>query len=171
LYIFYYWKLPAEEIPGLFSLPSYERRKDAASKVIEDMKGQLDNRVESYIKALPTCPMILGFHAVNTHADADKCCFCPCGRKLAQWRTENGLWWHSNCDSGKFMPNGLVIHLKTIGASNVDKEQIYHVTAYKYLAALYANFWGPDKAHKALCDVGSNEYNKAVSAEIKSACE
>jgi hypothetical protein len=114
-----------------------------------------------FIRALPTCPLILGFHVVKTHANADKCCFCPCGPKLKNWRDK---FAGQTCTANSsFMPNGLVDHL------NAEKKKgcMLHWIVYTYLDILYADFWGPNIKHKALYNVGSKDYKKAEAEEKK----
>jgi hypothetical protein len=90
------------------------------------------------------------------------------GNKMLPWRERHGLAdmvRHCRC-SGKehccasdarFTPKGLMDHLKS------KKQCFLHLGTYLYLYTIYRGLRGT--GHKALFDVGSDDYKNAEAAE------
>jgi hypothetical protein len=130
--------------------------------------SELDGVYKDIIKALQDCPMILGFHAVMTHANATACCYCPCSKKLQPWRAHHGI--HDEryqCGSSPFTPSGIVAHLNQL-QRNVSANNplgMFHWIALRYIWQLYGNYWGPGVPHKGLCNMNDREYRAAEAKE------
>jgi hypothetical protein len=123
---------------------------------------------EPFAEALQDCPMILGFHAVMTHANANACCYCPCARKLQPWRACHNIHdKYYQCGSNPFTPSGLVAHLNQLqtNASANNPLAMFHWIALRYVRQLYGNYWGPGVPHKGLCNMNDREYRAAEAKE------
>lgn len=130
---------------------------------------ELRQKAPHFINSLDDCPLILGFHAIMTHANADECCFCPCSKKLQPWREHYRIQLPI-CGDGKkaqrYTPNGLVAHLRPPNQQmNLDATSMYHIIALKYLEALYQNYWGQGIHHKGLYILATSDYKKAQAKE------
>ena len=133
--------------------------------IIKDLR----QKAPHFINSLDYCPLILGFHAIMTHANADECCFCPCSKKLQPWREQYRIQLPI-CGDGKkaqrYTPNGLVAHLRPPNQQmNLDATSMYHIIALKYLEALYQNYWGQGINHKGLYILATSDYKKAQAKE------
>ena len=144
--------------------------EDDDDDVSRDDGTELQENLERFITALQDAPMILGFHAVETHADANVCCYCPCSKKLKVWRDHHDLEIPL-CGDGKtaqkYSPNALVAHLKVLSQPTVHSNgtAAYHRVALKYIEALYENYWGVGIHHKGLYNLNDKGYNKASNEE------
>jgi hypothetical protein len=129
--------------------------------------------VEQYIPfilALPECPMNLGFHVLGVTANAEKCCYCPCGPKLSTWRNKFfGMAEEGHrCDTGSRMaPSGFIDHLEQyINPPGTFKAPcLYHWIVHTYLVCLYKDFWGSGLSHKAFYKLNDTSYRRADAAE------
>jgi hypothetical protein len=128
----------------------------------------LVERYRKFITALSDCPMILGFHSLRTHKNADKCCYCPCGSSLKPWRGTHGISL-SVCGSSRFSANGLMDHLRQLSfpSGSLQAPCLHHWMTLTYLETLYADFWSPGTGHKALYKMGDTKYRAAEEAEAR----
>ena len=140
-----------------------DNNSNIGRKYVAFIKDLIEN-APHFINSLDDCPMILGFHAISPHVDADKCCFCPCSKKLEPWRNHHNISIRLCGDKKSFTPNGLVAHLEKSIEADVPG---YHSMALEYLKALYENYWGVGIYHKGMYKVGDDKYRNAVAAERK----
>ena len=119
----------------------------------------------SFIDSLLRCtPLTIGFHALFN----EKLCYCPCGRHMSRWRKMNKLEIDEKdmCDAGKGSKGGkrepfaLMRHLEDIPG-------FYHHVIKIYLTELYTDYMCNGLNHKALYDVKTPAYNRAVTMEKK----
>jgi hypothetical protein len=128
--------------------------------------SQPEDPVEKYkrfIEALPECPLNLGFHVIVMTNDADKCCFCPCGPKLENWRKQFSTGGGTCRRRERCTPNGFIDHLE----KTLEDGCNYHWIVYNYLMFLYDDYWDKGLMHKAFYKVNQTKYKAAEAAQAR----
>jgi len=159
------------------------RNEEATRKRLEAEATKQIAPYLAFLKALPDCePLTAGFMLLP--GSSQKCCFCPCSRRLSHWRSQSVLWnQHDDsaaaggqpphafreCDKDRkatvFHAPGLLSHVKDLKKSG----DWWHWIIGEYLNRLFLHYMGPNLPHKALLPMNSREVS-LVKAEEQTTC-
>lgn len=124
--------------------------------------------VEAFIHSLRyNLIFSVGFDVIGINPDDEISCYCPCSKAMDKWRNNFNLQFIITKDECQNFhkaakPKGLMDHIKQVGSTG----GYLHRGIELYLDNFYRNKWG-NIGHKALYNIGDNNYNLAVAAESK----
>jgi hypothetical protein len=157
---------------GLFGKHALEEEDSDAGSSSDGMYG-MRNRCKpelpylEFSKTLRYCyPMTSGFHDKDWNG---ACCYCPCGKNLANWRKIFGVQdfleetdrYGANklCNLVQKRPRELLQHVKT------KKEGCKaHAIVWHFLNEVFANYYEKGIRHIAFANMNSEEYDRAKAA-------
>lgn len=129
---------------------------------------------ENFVKALPLChPLHFGFSVLFFPFPDKEYCYCPCSKKVGNWREEMEIPDYG-CKTSAMSASGLYQHVVTIAGQCAknrgdpprnESKPDPHEALKVYMDTFYGDYWGRGVAHKALCGVNDSNYKRAERFE------